>query len=256
MLRAPSAPDETRLAEHYRKGRILLAGDAAHIHAPMGGQGLNVGIQDAMNLGWKLASVLRGSASEALLDTYERERWPVGEVLRRNTLAQVALFCKFDPSALALRGTFEDILRVREVNHQLAAEGSGFGVAYPEPLFPPNPGWEHRNGVSGQRLPDMDLVLADGSRKALYRFLEDGRWVRLQAVPDEEATSDAAWIKSINLAPGANDGLPADFASVLVRPDGYLAHMRPKGARNGENAGDPPVLASIAASGDPKMLRN
>ena len=101
--------DETRLAEHYRKGRILLAGDAAHIHAPMGGQGLNVGIQDAMNLGWKLASVLRGTASEALLDTYERERWPVGEVLRRNTLAQVALFCEFDPSALALRGTFEDV---------------------------------------------------------------------------------------------------------------------------------------------------
>src|SRR5215469_18914714 len=116
MLRAPSAPDETRLAEHYRKGRILLAGDAAHIHAPMGGQGMNVGIQDAMNLGWKLASVLRGSSSEALLDTYERERWPVGEVLRRNTLAQIALFCKFDPSALALRGTFDQILRVPEVN--------------------------------------------------------------------------------------------------------------------------------------------
>ena len=122
-------------------------------------------------------------------------------------------------------------LRVREVNHQLAAEGSGFGVAYPEPLFLPNPGWEHRNGMSGQRLPDMDLVLAVGSRKALYRFLEDGRWVRLQAVPDEETTLDAAWIKSINFAPGANDGLLADFASVLVRPDGYLAHVRPKGAQ-------------------------
>src|SRR6516164_4051889 len=219
--------DETRLAEHYRKGRILLAGDAAHIHAPMGGQGLNVGIQDAMNLGWKLASVLCGTASAALLDTYERERRPVGEVLRRNTLAQVGLFFSFDPSALALRDTFEDILRLPEVNRQLAAEGSGFGVAYPEPLFLPDPGWEHRNGVSGQRLPDMDLVLADGSRAALYNFLEDGRWVRLQAVPDEETNSDAAWIKSINLAPGANDGLPADFASVLVRPDGYLAHVRP-----------------------------
>jgi 2-polyprenyl-6-methoxyphenol hydroxylase-like FAD-dependent oxidoreductase len=106
--------DETRLAEHYRKGRILLAGDAAHIHA-MGGQGLNVGIHDAMNLGWKLAGVLCGTASEALLDTYERERWPVGDALRRNTLAQVALFCTFGPSALALRGAFEDILHVREV---------------------------------------------------------------------------------------------------------------------------------------------
>src|SRR5215471_1451638 len=178
--------DETRLAKHYRKGRIIVAGDAAHIHAPMGGQGLNVGIQDAMNLGWKLASVLCGSASEALLDTYERERRPVGEVLRRNTLAQVALFFSFSPSALALRGTFEDILLIPEVNRRLAAEGSGFGVAYPAPLFLPGPGWEHRNGVSGQRLPDMDIVLADGSRVALYRFLEDGRWVRLQAVPDNE----------------------------------------------------------------------
>jgi 2-polyprenyl-6-methoxyphenol hydroxylase-like FAD-dependent oxidoreductase len=91
-----------------------------------------------MNLGWKLASVVRGVAPEELLDTYERERWPVGEALRRNTLAQVALFSTFDPSARALRGTLEDILRVPEVNRQLAAEGSGFGVAYPEPLFLPD----------------------------------------------------------------------------------------------------------------------
>ena len=220
--------DETRRAKHYRKGRIILAGDAAHIHAPMGGQGLNVGIQDAMNLGWKLASVLCGTASEALLDTYERERWPVGEVLRRNTLAQVALFCKFDPSALALRGTFEGLLRVQEVNRQLAAEGSGFGVAYPEPLFLPDQGWEHRNGVSGQRLPDMDLLLENGSRKALYRFLEDGRWVRLQRAPDKETLSNAEWITSVDLAAECNDGLLANFASVLVRPDGYLAHVRPR----------------------------
>jgi 2-polyprenyl-6-methoxyphenol hydroxylase-like FAD-dependent oxidoreductase len=218
--------DETRLAQHYRKDCIFLAGDAAHTHAPMGGQGLNVGIQDAMNLGWKLASVLRGNASEALLDSYERERWPVGEVLRRNTLAQVALFCKFDPSALAMRSTFDDLLHVPEVNRQLAAEGSGFGVAYPDPLFPPDPGWEHRNGVSGERLPDVDLVLEDGSRTALYRFLEDGRWVRLQGARDKESLPNAEWIRSVNLAPEGNDGLLANFASVLVRPDGYLAHVR------------------------------
>ena len=241
--------DETRLAEHYRKGRILLVGDAAHIHAPMGGQGLNVGIQDAMNLGWKLASVRRGTASEALLDTYERERWPVGEVLRRNTLTQVALFCKFDPSALALRATFEDALLVREVNRQLAAEGSGFGVAYPEPLFPPDSGWEHRDGVSGQRLPDKDVVLADGSRTSLYRFFEDGRWVRLQ-LADTGISSDAEWITSVNLAPGANDGLLANFASVLVRPDGYLAHVQPAaGARNAEKAGNSPPPGPSARSG-------
>jgi 2-polyprenyl-6-methoxyphenol hydroxylase-like FAD-dependent oxidoreductase len=218
--------DETRLAQRYRKGRIILAGDAAHIHAPMGGQGLNVGIQDAMNLGWKLANVLCGNASEALLDTYERERWPVGEILRRNTLAQVALFCRFDPSALALRSTFENFLHVPEINRQLAAEGSGFGVSYPDPLFLPDPGWEHRNGVSGQRLPDMDLVLEDGSRTALYRFLEDGRWVQLQCAPDKESLPNAERITSVNLAPEGNDGLLADLASALVRPDGYLAHVR------------------------------
>jgi hypothetical protein len=203
---------------------------------------LNVGIQDAMNLGWKLASVLCGTASETLLDTYERERWPVGEVLRRNTLAQVALFCKFDPSALALRGTFEDFLRVHEVNHQLAAEGSGFGVGYPEPLFLPDLGWEHRNGVSGQRLPDMDLVLEDGSRTALYRFLEDGRWVRLQRAPDKETPSNAEWITSVNLAPEGNDGLLANFASVLVRPDGYIGHVRP--AEGVRNAGKVPAAVA------------
>ena len=225
--------DETGLAEHYRKGRILLAGDAAHIHAPMDGQGMNVGIQDAMNLGWKLASVVHGSAPEELLDTYERERWPVGEALRRNTLTQLGLFSAFDPATLALRRrTFEDVLRVPAINRYFADEVSGFGVAYPEPLFPPDCNWEHRKGVSGQRLPDMDLSLKDGSRTTLYRFLEDGRWVRLQLTSDEKETSNAGAITSVrltsvNLAPGANVGLFANFDSVLVRPDGYLAHVYP-----------------------------
>jgi 2-polyprenyl-6-methoxyphenol hydroxylase-like FAD-dependent oxidoreductase len=121
--------DETRLAEHYRKGRILLSGDAAHIHSPMGGQGMNVGIQDAMNLGWKLASVLRDAAPEELFVSYERERCPVREVLRRNTLAQLALFSSFDPSCLVLRGTLENFIRVPEVNRQLSDEVSGSGAA-------------------------------------------------------------------------------------------------------------------------------
>lgn len=220
--------DETRQAQHYRKGRIILAGDAAHIHAPMGGQGLNVGIQDAINLGWKLASVLRGDASEALLDSYERERWQVGDVLRRNTLAQIALFCKFDPSTFALREVFDDLLRKPDINRQLAAEGTGFGVTYPEPLFQPDPGWEHRDGVSGQRVPDVDLVLEDGSRTTLYHFLEDGRWVRLQGATDKETFGNAEWITSVKLAPKGNEALLADFASVLVRPDGYVAHVRPR----------------------------
>jgi len=105
--------------------------------------------------------------------------------------------------------------------------------------------------------PDMDLLLENGSRTALYRFLEDGRWVRLQRAPDKDTLSNAEWITSVNLAPEGNDRLLANFASVLVRPDGYLAHVRPaEGGRNAEKASDPPALSSVAASGDPKMLRN
>jgi 2-polyprenyl-6-methoxyphenol hydroxylase-like FAD-dependent oxidoreductase len=219
--------DETRLAEHYRKGRILLAGDAAHIHAPTAGQGMNVGIQDAMNLGWKLASVVHGIAPQALLDTYERERRPVGEALCRNTLAQLALFCAFDPSTLALRGMLEDVLRLPEVNRQLADEVSGFGVTYAEPLPLLRPGWEHRKGVSGRRIPDMDLVLEDGTDITLYRLLEHGCWARLELMPGAEMFSDTRAIKVANLAADANHGRLAGLAAALVRPDGYLAHIRP-----------------------------
>jgi len=147
-------------------------------------------------------------------------------VLRRNTLTQLRLFSTFDPSSLAMRRTFEDILRVPAINRYFADEVSGFGVAYPQPLFAPNRNWEHREGVSGQRLPDMELVLQDGSRTTLYRLLEGGRWVRLQFASDAAINSDAA-MTIVALAPGANDGLFANFASVLVRPDGYLAHVRP-----------------------------
>ena len=227
--------DETRLAEHYRKGRILLAGDAAHIHSPMGGQGMNVGIQDAMNLGWKLASVLRDAAPEELLDSYERERWPVGEVLRRNTLAQLALFSTYDPAMLALRDTFDNVLRVPEVNRRLSEEVSGFGVTYPEPLFPPVQGWQHRKGVSGHRLPDMNFTLEDGSHTTLSRLLEDGSWLRLQLAPDEKAPSGIESIKKVNLPNASNHRVLADLAAVLVRPDGYLGHVRPAGdARDAE----------------------
>lgn len=219
--------DETRLAEHYRKGRILLAGDAAHINAPMGGQGMNVGIQDAMNLGWKLASVVHGTAPETLLDTYERERLPVGEGLRQDTLAQFALFASFDPSALALRRLFDQTLRISEVNRRLVDQVTGFGVAYPEPLFPPDRGWAHQSGKSGQRVPDMDLVLKDGSTKTLYSLFESGRWVQLQLEAEAKLHQVDNNVTTVDLAVGANDSLLAPFASVLVRPDGYLAHVLP-----------------------------
>jgi 2-polyprenyl-6-methoxyphenol hydroxylase-like FAD-dependent oxidoreductase len=219
--------DETRVAQHYRSRRIFLAGDAAHIHAPMGGQGMNVGIQDAMNLGWKLASVVKGNANELLLDSYERERWPVGDALRRNTLAQMRLFAAFDPASSALRAMFEDILRIGELNRQLAEEVSGFGVAYPEPLFAASRGWEHRQDLSGRRLPDMDLVLKDGSSMTLYRLLEAGRWVQLQNEATDASTAFASdEITVVDLAPDTRDRFSDGRYSLLVRPDGYLSHVR------------------------------
>ena len=103
------------------------------------------------------------------------------------------------------------------------------------PLFAPDGNWEHRGGVSGQRLPDRELVLQDGSRTTLYRLLENGRWVRLQLASDEAVISDVMTV--VALAPGANEGLFVNFTSVLVRPDGYLAHVRPAAdARGAERA--------------------
>jgi hypothetical protein len=218
--------DESRLAECYRKGRIFLAGDAAHINPPMGGQGMNVGIQDAMNLGWKLASVIHGTASDEILDSYQSERRPVGEALQQDTLVQFALFSAFDPPALALRRMLSGFLRVPEVNRQLSDQLSGFGVAYPEPLFQAEHNWEHRKGVSGHRLSDGDLVLRDGSRTTLYPYLQEGRWVLLQVAAESNAMPVRGAINIVSLAPGANDGLFGKFASMLVRPDGYLAHVR------------------------------
>jgi 2-polyprenyl-6-methoxyphenol hydroxylase-like FAD-dependent oxidoreductase len=217
--------DETRLADRYRKGRIFLVGDAAHMNVPMGGQGMNVGIQDAMNLGWKLASVVLGTAPGELLDTYERERRPVGESVHRDTLAQFALFTAFDPPTQALRQVFEGVLHVPEINERLAEHLCGFAVTYPEPLPSPCPEWEYWQGLSGRRLPDLDLVLEDGSEATLFRLLEDGDWVQVQLAPGLEILRDPFFVANGNVSDGADNVLRGKFDSVLVRPDGYLAHV-------------------------------
>jgi 2-polyprenyl-6-methoxyphenol hydroxylase-like FAD-dependent oxidoreductase len=219
--------DETRLADHYRKGRILLAGDAAHIHAPMGGQGMNVGIQDAMNLGWKLASVVHGRAPETLLDSYEQERRPVGETLRRNTLAQLGLFCAFDPATLAMRRTLEDLLRIPEANRWFAEESCGFGVTYPHSIVPLHAGWEHWPAVSGHRLRDREVVLNDGSRTMLHQILRDGRWLQLRLAPDAPIFRHDGPTTLVDLDRSANAGLFAGLAAVLVRPDGFIGPVLP-----------------------------
>ncbi|HEY4375222.1 MAG TPA: FAD-dependent monooxygenase [Burkholderiales bacterium] len=211
--------DMTRQATAYRDRRVLLAGDAAHVHSPIGGQGLNTGVQDAVNLGWKLAQVVRGTAPESLLDTYHAERHPVAARVLRNSMAQVALQ-RPDERAAALRDTMAEVLGMDEPRRQFAAEMSGLGIRY-------DLGEGHP--LLGRRMPDLDLVTAEGplrvftllhrARPVLLNFGELGAlditpWAdRVQRV---DATFTGTWDLPA-LGPVAAPG------AVLIRPDGYVA---------------------------------
>ena len=214
--------DETRLARRYRQGRVFLAGDAAHIHMPAGGQGMNVGMQDAMNLGWKLAGVLKGYAADSLLDSYHAERHPVGVSLQHNTLAQTAMLTRFDARTLALRATISDMLAQPHVNRALASELSGFGLRYPAPLGA-NAG--HADWT-GRRVPDWLLRLTDGTAVGIHELLHAGKWLRLTVGDAGHAAQpyhfDAAWLTSLTIRPGCPQ--LAGIRSLLIRPDGYADH--------------------------------
>ncbi|WP_300752099.1 FAD-dependent oxidoreductase [Janthinobacterium sp.] len=212
--------DETRLAQRYRQGRLFLAGDAAHIHMPAGGQGMNVGMQDAMNLGWKLAGVIKGQAPDSLLDSYHAERHPVGLALQHNTLAQTALLTQFDARMLALRDTISDMLLEPELNHKMASELSGFGLRYAAPLATSGPfgnaGW------TGRRIPDWLLRLHDGTAVGIHELLHAGKWLHLSfdgAPATLPYAFDTSWLTSLQVKQ-AGPRL-AGLKSLLIRPDGY-----------------------------------
>lgn len=211
--------DETRLARHYRQGRIFLAGDAAHVHMPAGGQGMNVGMQDAMNLGWKLAGVLKGHAPDSLLDSYHAERHPAGLALQHNTLAQTALLMRFDPHTLALRASISDMLAQPELNRKMASDLSGFGLRYATPLASSagSADW------TGRRAPDWLLRLADGTAVGIHELLHAGKWLQL-SVGEAPGTPpfgfDREWLTSLKVK--AMCPQMAGLASVLIRPDGYI----------------------------------
>ncbi|MEU0468732.1 FAD-dependent monooxygenase [Amycolatopsis sp. NPDC006131] len=203
--------DAARQAEQYRRGRVLLAGDAAHIHFPAGGQGLNTGVQDAVNLGWKLAAVVRGHAPEALLDTYHAERHPVGERLLHNTRAQTAL-SRPGAHVDALREVFAGQIAIEEVNSALAGMITALDVRYPlgdgDPLL-------------GLRMPDLDLVTEHGATR-LFTLLHAGRAVLLDLAGDPEPAAAARdWDDRLDVvvAKGPSGFPPA----VLIRPDGHVA---------------------------------
>ncbi len=160
--------DMTRQAASYRKGRVLLAGDAAHVHPPQGGQGLNIGVQDAVNLGWKLAQVVNGTSPDGLLDTYHAERHPVGARVLHNTMAQGAL-SGTDERTDALRDTMTELLSMDEPRKRFAAMMSGLDIHY-------DLGEGHP--LLGRRMPDLDLVTADGPLR-VFTLLHDAKPVLL-----------------------------------------------------------------------------
>ena len=212
--------DMMRQATTYRNKRVLLAGDAAHVHPPVGGQGLNIGVQDAINLGWKLAQVVKHTSPESLLDSYHAERHPVGARVLRNTMAQVALLRRADDRIHALRETITELLGMEEPRKRFAGMMSGLDIRYD---------FGDGHPLLGRRMPDLDLITAHGpqrvftllhdARPLLLNFGEPGsldvaRWA------DRVRPIDAQYVGPWELpvlgkvtAPGA----------VLVRPDGHVA---------------------------------
>jgi len=211
--------DMTRQAAAYRDRRVLLAGDAAHVHAPDGGQGLNTGVQDAVNLGWKLAQVVHRTSPESLLDTYHAERHPVAARVLRNTMAQVALR-RPDERTKALHDTMAELLGMDEPRQRLAAEMSGLGIHY-------DLGEGHP--LLGRRMPDLDLVTANGPLR-VFTLLHDARPVLLNLGEPGgfDITPWADRVRSIDAEYVGTWELPALGAvtaptAVLIRPDGYVA---------------------------------
>jgi 3-(3-hydroxy-phenyl)propionate hydroxylase len=211
--------DVTRQAAAYRDRRVLLAGDAAHVHPPVGGQGLNIGVQDAVNLGWKLAQVVKRTSPEILLDTYHAERHPVAARVLRNTMAQVALR-RTDDRTKALGDTVSELLGMDEPRRRLAAEMSGLGIHY-------DLGEGHK--LLGRRMPDLDLVSANDPLR-IFTLLHDARPVLLN-LGEPGGLDITPWADRVQVVDAKYVGtweLPVlgavtAPAAVLIRPDGYVA---------------------------------
>ena len=217
--------DMVRQAASYRRARVLVAGDAAHVHSPHGGQGLNTGVQDAVNLGWKLAQVVHGTSPESLLDTYHAERHPVGARVLHNTMAQVALAGP-DERHQALRDTMTDLLAMEEPRRRIAAMMSGLDIHYD--LGDGHP-------LVGRRMPDLDVDTAEGATR-VFTLLHQARPVLLDlgaggGGPRAGGFDIGPWADRVRLVAARYDGgweLPvlgevAAPAAVLIRPDGHVA---------------------------------
>lgn len=213
----------TRQAERYREGRLFLAGDAAHIHFPAGGQGMNVGLQEAMNLGWKLAADIKGWAPEGLLDTYHAERFPVNTALLQNTRVQTLLFgTDFSPTTIHLRRLISDLLESPEANYRLASQIAAVDVHY-----------DLQENVSshqlnGRRLREIKLGSKNGNVFSSYELFHEGKYVLLSLASDRIAEIIVNNLKHrpfkfvIATLVEQVEGWD-DVHTVLIRPDGYIA---------------------------------
>jgi 2-polyprenyl-6-methoxyphenol hydroxylase-like FAD-dependent oxidoreductase len=211
--------DAARQADAYRDRRVLLAGDAAHVHNPVGGQGLNIGVQDAVNLGWKLAQVVKQTSPDSLLNTYHAERHPVAARVLRDTIAQSSLF-RLDGRVKALVDTFAELLAMDEPRRRFAARMSGLDIHY-------HLGEGHP--LLGRRMPDLDLVTADGPLR-IFALLHAARpvFLNLGGPGDFDV---ASWSDRVQVVDATYAGawelpalgeVPAPTA-VLIRPDGHVA---------------------------------
>jgi 2-polyprenyl-6-methoxyphenol hydroxylase-like FAD-dependent oxidoreductase len=211
--------DAARQAASYRERRVLLAGDAAHVHSPAGGQGLNIGVQDAVNLGWKLAQVVSGTSPESLLDTYQAERHPIGARVLKLTMAATAL-SRGDERTKALHENMSELLKMDEPRKRYAAMMSGLDIRY-------DLGEGHP--LLGRRMPDLDLVTESGPRR-VFTLLHEARPVLLN-LGKPGALDIAPWADRVQLIDARYAGvwdLPvlgavAAPAAVLIRPDGHVA---------------------------------
>ena len=210
--------DMSRQAASYRDGRVLLAGDAAHVHSPTGGQGLGTGVQDAVNLGWKLAQVVEQTSPESLLDTYHAERHPVGARVLKTTMALTAL-ARQDDRIDALGDTVGELVSLDEPRNRMAGRLSGLDIHY-------DLGEGHP--LLGRRVPDLDVVTADGPLR-VFSLLHDARPVLLNlGLPG--GADVTAWVDRVQMVDAEYEGpweLPvigpvAAPAAVLIRPDGYV----------------------------------
>jgi 3-(3-hydroxy-phenyl)propionate hydroxylase len=211
--------DMSRQAAAYRRGRVLLAGDAAHVHPPQGGQGLNTGVQDAVNLGWKLAQVVNKASPESLLDTYHAERHPVGARVLHNTMAQVAL-SRPDERHQALRDTMTELLTMDQPRRRIAGMLSALDIHYD--LGDGHP-------LLGRRMPDLDVQTADGPTR-IFALLHDARPV-LVNLGEPGGFDMSPWADRVRMVDARHDGtweLPVlgevtAPPAVLIRPDGHVA---------------------------------